>query len=320
MNSLSFSILIPVYNGEKYLEDCLNSVLPQLGPGDEVLIHDDGSTDRTGEILADWPIKLNVSRDINGGVSRSRNVLAKRATGDFLVFLDADDLLAPEALIVFRQALEVGIYDCGLTPILFFNNDLKHPLHVFYKEAPGLESDPLEFFIKRIPPAAALIISRALFLKIGGFCPFMEHSEEFELVVHAQEFKPKWIFIPDIVRRNRVHSGPRASHNLKMCTWRAVTVLHSIYRGRYRVTLKSHHIEILLADLYSRGRLLFRINERKLASITFSFADKIRAKHGLNALSLYDHICQWIGYYPSEQIRSWLNFILRRNQWGQKEH
>jgi glycosyltransferase involved in cell wall biosynthesis len=89
------SIIIPVYNVEKYLENCVKSVLP-LKSELEILLIDDGSTDQSGKIcdsLAEKDSRIRVIHKENGGLSDARNVGIENSTGDYLMFLDSDDFL-----------------------------------------------------------------------------------------------------------------------------------------------------------------------------------------------------------------------------------
>lgn len=95
------SVIVPVYNTEQYLECCLNSVLLQTFKDFEVLLIDDGSTDKSGEICDKYALKdsrIRVFHKENGGVSSARNVGLRNAKGKWLTFLDSDDELMLYAL------------------------------------------------------------------------------------------------------------------------------------------------------------------------------------------------------------------------------
>lgn len=95
------SIIIPVYNAEKYLPKCINSILEQSYDNFEIIIVNDGSTDRSGKISDSFREKdsrINVFYKDNGGVSSARNLGLKKATGRYLCFVDADDYLLPDYL------------------------------------------------------------------------------------------------------------------------------------------------------------------------------------------------------------------------------
>lgn len=91
------SVVIPVYNGAGHVGDAVRSALAQQ-PLPEVIVVNDGSTDCTADELAAFGNRIRVVQQENQGVSAARNVGAARATGDWLLFLDADDLLEPDAL------------------------------------------------------------------------------------------------------------------------------------------------------------------------------------------------------------------------------
>lgn len=106
---MKFSIIIPVYNVEKYLERCLLSVLQQEYDDYEIIIVDDGSKDKSGLICDEYAEKnerISVMHIPNGGVSNARNVGLKEAKGEFVWFIDSDDYIVPGALQVLDSYLE----------------------------------------------------------------------------------------------------------------------------------------------------------------------------------------------------------------------
>ena len=90
------SIIIPVYNAEKYLKECINSVLRQKLEDYEVILVDDGSTDSSLKICRSYESKnsrIKVLHQTNQGVSSARNSGIKQANGDWLTFIDSDDVI-----------------------------------------------------------------------------------------------------------------------------------------------------------------------------------------------------------------------------------
>lgn len=89
-----FSVIIPVYNVEKYLDECVNSVLAQDFQDYEIILVNDGSTDNSGkkcDVYAEKYSQIKVVHKENGGLSDARNFGIKEAQGDYLIFLDSDD-------------------------------------------------------------------------------------------------------------------------------------------------------------------------------------------------------------------------------------
>ena len=93
------SVIIPVYNAEKYVEDAVKSVLSQTYENIEILIIDDGSPDKSIEICERFKNpKVKIIRQKNRGLAGARNTGIRHAQGDYLAFLDADDMWLPEKL------------------------------------------------------------------------------------------------------------------------------------------------------------------------------------------------------------------------------
>lgn len=93
------SVMMPAYNAEKYVAQAIESVLAQSCPDWQLVIVDDGSTDRTGAIAAQFrDARITLVRQANGGEAAARNTALGHARGKYLAFLDADDLYLPEHL------------------------------------------------------------------------------------------------------------------------------------------------------------------------------------------------------------------------------
>ncbi|HBI61973.1 MAG TPA: glycosyltransferase family 2 protein [Lachnospiraceae bacterium] len=113
------SIIIPVYNVEKYLGQCMKSVSDQTSSDLEIILVDDGSTDRSGEICDSWKktdSRVTVIHKSNGGLSDARNVGIEAASGDWLMFIDSDDYVSDHfcehALhLVEESHADIGVFD-----------------------------------------------------------------------------------------------------------------------------------------------------------------------------------------------------------------
>ncbi|MDE6394665.1 MAG: glycosyltransferase, partial [Duncaniella sp.] len=95
------SVIIPAYNAQAYLRECLESVLAQSFSDWEVIVVDDGSTDSTAAIAQSFSARdsrVRVLSTVNRGVSAARNAALGMARGEWVTFLDSDDLLPPGAL------------------------------------------------------------------------------------------------------------------------------------------------------------------------------------------------------------------------------
>lgn len=139
------SVVVPVYNVEQYLAQCLDSVLEQSGVDLEVVCVDDCGTDHSREILEEYqardPRIRVVSHSENRGLSAARNTGIENARGDFVVFLDSDDLLNPDKL-----ALQVAAIRRDQADMVYFHTDLlweRFP----GDPSPSLSANPPEFVL-----------------------------------------------------------------------------------------------------------------------------------------------------------------------------
>lgn len=123
MNKKKVSVIIPVYNCEKFVEKCLRSVIDQTYENIEVIVVDDGSRDNSFQIIdavAHDKKNVKVLRQENQGVSEARNEGLKNVTGDYLAFLDGDDYLGRsyiEQLVYAAEQKQSDLVICGYTQV-----------------------------------------------------------------------------------------------------------------------------------------------------------------------------------------------------------
>lgn len=113
------SVIVPVYNVEPYLSHCLDSIINQSYENIEIIVIDDGSTDYCAEICDEYASadnRIKVIHQQNGGLSAARNAGIKVATGEFIIFVDSDDIIAGNFCeMLLRTALQTDadIVECG---------------------------------------------------------------------------------------------------------------------------------------------------------------------------------------------------------------
>lgn len=122
------SVIVPVYNVEKYLDRCIESVKQQTYSNLQIILVDDGAKDKSGAMCDIWKEKdsrITAIHQKNGGLSNARNTGIKRATGEYLVFVDSDDIIAPnmiEQLVELLEKEDADISICGVEHIFNENN------------------------------------------------------------------------------------------------------------------------------------------------------------------------------------------------------
>ena len=121
---IKVSVIVPVYNVEKYLKKCLNSLVNQTLQEIEILVVNDGSTDRSQEIIdefqRDFPLKIKAFKKENGGLSDARNFGIDHAKGEFFGFVDSDDEVSPtmfEEMYNLAKKHEAEMVICNLQKV-----------------------------------------------------------------------------------------------------------------------------------------------------------------------------------------------------------
>jgi glycosyltransferase involved in cell wall biosynthesis len=193
------SVIIPVYNSEKYLSEAIESVLAQTYQAFELIIIDDGSSDRSREIATSYPM-VNYIYQQNSGVAAARNKGIKIAKGDFLAFLDADDLWMPEKLALQMEAfardpsLEIvtGYVEQFISPELAPEIARKY----------SFPDRPLQGY-----SPGAITIRRNTFKKTGLFHEDFQGGEAISWFAYLLEQDVKMFCIPEVVTKRRIHGG-----------------------------------------------------------------------------------------------------------------
>ncbi len=118
------SVIVPVYNVEGYLAKCLDSLISQTLEGLEILVVNDGSTDRSGEIIQQYagkyPGKIKAFNKDNGGLSDARNYALDRVTGDYIGFVDSDDYVEEtmfQEMLELAQKHDAGMVICNIQKV-----------------------------------------------------------------------------------------------------------------------------------------------------------------------------------------------------------
>ncbi len=116
---MRFSVIIPTFNRAGVLAEAIDSVLAQSHPAHEIIVIDDGSTDATPVVLAQFGERITVIRQANAGVSSARNAGLAAATGEWVAFLDSDDVWLPERLAVTARAVRRNAARVHVADVLF---------------------------------------------------------------------------------------------------------------------------------------------------------------------------------------------------------
>ncbi|MEM6327275.1 MAG: glycosyltransferase family A protein [Bacteroidota bacterium] len=196
----AISAIVPVYNGERYLREALESILAQTLPAAEILVVDDGSTDSSADLAASIAetasVPIRVIRQDNAGAAAARNHGAREATGSLLAFLDADDLWTPDALASNLSRL-------GTEADMAFGHAQQFISPDLTPEAAARLACPPDPMSGYIP--SAMLIRREAFWRIGGFETHWKTAEFVDWYLRAQEQGLTSTLHATVVLRRRLH-------------------------------------------------------------------------------------------------------------------
>ena len=176
------SVIIPAYNSAKYISDAIASVLAQTYTDYEIILIDDGSTDNTEAVVAPYLKQIRYFKQSNQGVSAARNRGIYLARGEFVAFLDADDLIMPHKLEQQAEIMEqpeIGIVNSGFRLITEDGEEISDTER--WHSIPELT--PEVWLMQKPVLPSAMMFRRDWLLQVGGFDPRFFASEDVELVL-----------------------------------------------------------------------------------------------------------------------------------------
>lgn len=200
MNSPLVSVIIPVFNAERYLSEALYSVLSQGYPNLEFIIVDDGSTDRSKEIIDRTPGKIRYLQQPNRGPAAARNRGIDIAEGDIFAFQDSDDIWPPRKLEIQLATLDK---DPALEIVMGQVQRIQSSESTSLRtDVPSIENMDAPAFGVNL---AASIFRRSAFERVGPFDEQLRFSEDVDWFMRARELGVKTAMINDVTLLYRMH-------------------------------------------------------------------------------------------------------------------
>lgn len=216
MSAPKVSVIIPAFNAEKTLRRAIDSAFAQSYSNLEVVVVNDGSRDRTASIVASYGSRIVASDQPNSGAAAARNRGAQLATGEFLAFLDADDLWHPRKLelqtAVFRAHPEIALcsthwsicYDSGNVPSLDTQDVQDAPVEIV--------EDFNRIFALPYLGTPTVMIPLRVFQSCGGFDESLSTSEDVDLWLRASYRMKTAVIKAPLAHVVRTNSGLTVSH------------------------------------------------------------------------------------------------------------
>ncbi len=192
------SVLIPVYNGERYLAECIESVLRQLWQPLEIVVVDDGSEDHSAAVAERFGPPVQCIRHPHRGLPAARNTALATASGGYVLHLDADDLLTSGSIAVSMEALTTNP---RLDMVVghasaFFSPDM---------DDAARSRMQLPAAARRGHISGTSIIRTEVFRRVGEFDESLRACSDLDWFMRATEAGSRVRFLSDVVIQRRIH-------------------------------------------------------------------------------------------------------------------
>ena len=194
---VTISVIIPSYNAGQFIAEAIQSVLDQSYRPQEIIVIDDGSTDDTRQVVARFGASVEYHYQKNSGSADARNTAIELSRGNYIAFLDADDLWHAKKLQKqIRAFQEMPHLDMVYTQVENFLSP-----NVENKESVKRVAEPISGYI----PSSA-VIRRDSFFRVGLFSSQYQLGEFVDWYVRATECKLKAHVVPEVLVKRRIHA------------------------------------------------------------------------------------------------------------------
>ena len=242
------SIIIPTYNQSQYLEEAMESVLNQTYQNIEIIIVDDGSTDNTSEVVKSFDNKIIYIPQKNKGASSARNAGIKKAQGQYVAFLDSDDMWIKNKLekqIKFIQNNpEIGLLGTGCYQMVDINK-------MIYKKIFPAKNETLQKDLIKYNPfiQSSVIIKKDVFNHIDLYDEKFKESEDYDLWLRiAQKYKVANLE-QALVTKRYYEKGLSKDKDNKQLYFALKAKKNAIKRGQYS---KTYYLCILKSWIFMK--------------------------------------------------------------------
>ncbi len=301
------SILIPCFNAEPFLKECLENVLAQAYPALEIIAYDDGSIDKTWEILQQFNPKIQSFRSpSNSGASKARNFLLNKSRGDYIHFQDADDLMHPRFVELMLPWFLIGEYKAVLCNVDYFiENDPQNLQGGWYVRPRFFGEDWLAYILQVGGQTINSLYEREALFRIEGFRETITFVEDYDLHIRLAEAGFRFATVGQslIKKRKKPETLSLILENKTLIA--AYKVIIDSWK-RLGISRKEVPDEVRIAfaqRLWEIGRLLTQIGEHRYAVESIRLSKKIGNPRQIPGSFLYRALIKILGILLVERIR-----------------
>jgi glycosyltransferase involved in cell wall biosynthesis len=217
------SVVVPCYRQGRYLGAAVRSALAQTHPALEVIVVDDGSDDDSADVARSFGNHITFLQRANGGPCAARNTGLAAAGGEYVLFLDADDILRPElvtSLLLAAEGRDDVVCVCGIR-LFERDDDLTSGAEVIPNPTDRLE---YRLLINNLNPPIAFLCSRRMVAAVGGWDESLPASEDWELWLRLLFAGATFVAVPHVGAYYRQHPTSNSRSEIRMARTRAEVV------------------------------------------------------------------------------------------------
>ncbi|MGI6325034.1 MAG: glycosyltransferase family 2 protein [Bacilli bacterium] len=202
---IKVSIIIPVYNGEKYIRQAIDSALSQTYKNIEIIVVNDGSTDKTEEIVLSYGNKIRYFSKENGGVSTALNLGIEKMQGEYFSWLSHDDLY--EKTKIERQVKQLHNYDNKTILLSDYSiiNAKGHKVSDVYLDHEEITRHHTKALFNGMINGITLLIPKEAFVECGKFDPNLRCTQDYDMWYKMLSKGYRFVHINEILAMSRQH-------------------------------------------------------------------------------------------------------------------
>jgi glycosyltransferase involved in cell wall biosynthesis len=294
------SVVIPVYNGERYVRECMDNVFRQTHRPLEVIVVDDGSTDGTGEILNRYPLPIRVVRTEHRNLPSARNRGIESASGEFIAFLDVDDLWLAEKIekqvVVFQRRPEIGLACTDVEKFPASGRRRSKERLQLGRKLNRSEAFPLLIRRNFITPSSVMI-RRSVSASFGAFDESLNSCEDWEYWLRLAARGVRMAFLDEPLVLYRAHEANMSRFTDRMHEGRLAAVQKTFRSSGLPERYRPHERECLARIYYESANAFYSAGETDL------FEDCFRKAWALSRRAA-----------PWKAMRRHVRFLLRKGK------
>lgn len=294
------SVIIPVYNGSRYIVQAVESALSQTFTDLEIIVVDDGSSDRTQEVLQPYLDRIRYIYQENQGVAAARNIACQLAQGEFLAFLDADDYFLPSKLEKQLACFDADpTLDMVQTGWLMVDETGKDIFEMKpWEQSPKLDLE--SFIIFKCVRPSAMMLRRKCWEDLGGFDDHFPLAEDLDFALRLTLKGYKAVWLEEILTCYRQHKSNIMSSGLPLMK----------------------NTEILMKEFFNRPDLPESIRQLKNQERYLCFKwlawRMYRDGHLAEMAQCLEKSLQYTPFSPTKTVVSWLEtFKIASEEYGE---